>query len=104
MVPWPHMPSVPTLLKKIVDAAEPGRSGGSSSAPTMVSEPRGSQATALRQRSCTRANAARRSARLPVPRSGAPDTTTRVGSPPVWESMTSIACMPAWSATPGARV
>ena len=30
---------------------------------------------------------ARRSAMLPVPRSGKPSTTSRVGSPPVWESM-----------------
>jgi hypothetical protein len=45
------MPSVPTLLKKITDAAAPGVTGGSSSAPTSTSEPRGSLTTARRQAS-----------------------------------------------------
>src|SRR6185437_1750170 len=67
--------------------------GGSSSAPTMVSEPRGSRAMARRQWSCSSRKRARRSARVPMPRSGKPPVMTRVGSPPVWESMKSILCM-----------
>ena len=59
----------------------------------MVSEPRGSQAMALRQWSNSAPKRARRSASVPGPRSGNPDSTTRVGSPAVWESMTEILCI-----------
>src|SRR5882672_11447402 len=37
------------------------------------------------------------SATLPLPNSGPPDTTTRVGSPPVCESITLIAALPSQS-------
>src|SRR5208283_4318840 len=62
--------------------------GGTSKAPTVMSEPRGSFATAERKGSNCRRNRSRLSAKGPVPRSGPPEMTVRVGSPPVWESMT----------------
>ena len=51
MRPWPHMPRPPALLKKTTPAADPGSTGGVSSAPTIASWPRGSQTTAWRNRS-----------------------------------------------------
>src|SRR3954451_320018 len=69
-------------------AAQPGSAGSTSSAPTMTSDARGSFTHAERKRSNSRPKRSRRSARLPLPRSGSPSTTTRVGSPPVWESTT----------------
>ena len=55
MVPWPHMPSTPTLLKKITPKRQSGRCGAHSSAPTMASDPRGSLTMAERQASnCAR--------------------------------------------------
>ena len=46
MVPWPHMPRYPTLLKKITPAAEEGSDGSRRIAPTRASDPRGSLTTA----------------------------------------------------------
>ena len=57
---------------------------------TTTSLPRGSSTVAQRQASCSRASRVQRSAMLPWPRSGKPPTTSRVGSPPVCESMTSM--------------
>ena len=87
MVPWPHMPRYPVLLKKITPAVFAGSCGVQSRAPTITSLPRGSSTVVARQVSCCCASRARRCAMLPVPRSGKPSTTSRVGSPPVWESM-----------------
>src|SRR5437868_7468132 len=69
-------------------AAQPGSAGSTSSAPTITSDARGSLTHAERKRSNSQPKRSRRSARLPLPRSGSPSTTTRVGSPPVWESTT----------------
>src|SRR6185436_17763552 len=73
-------------------AAASGSEGSHSSAPTMTSDPRGSFTTAERNSSCRDRKQARRSAMLPAPRSGPPAITTRVGSPPVCESITWIRC------------
>src|SRR5881394_1074425 len=86
MAPWPHICSGPTLLKKITPAAQERSEGSNKRAPTSTSEPRGSLTTAERQRSCCSRKTCQRSATVPAPRSGAPATTTRVGSPPVWLS------------------
>ncbi len=75
-------------------ATQPGARGSTSSAPTIVSLPRGSQATAERKASWWRAKSARCSASVSPRNAGAPLSTTRVGSPAVWESMTAILCMP----------
>src|SRR5437867_1042857 len=56
----------------------------------MASLPRGSLTTAERTWSKRARKRSRRSAMGPVPSSGPPATTTRVGSPPVWESMMRI--------------
>src|SRR5436190_7022546 len=96
IVPWPHMLRYPTLLKKITPirsdwegerAREPC---SSSKAPTITSDPRGSFTIADRNRSCSSRNRFRRSEIGPLPRSGPPLITTRVGSPAVCESMTSM--------------
>ncbi len=87
-VPWPHMPRTPTLLKKITPHAAAGSDGSHRSAPTSTSEPRGSFTTADRTRSNRSRKTRARSATDPAPRSGPPATTTRVGSPAVWESIT----------------
>ena len=82
---------------EVADVVEEDHAGGAgrvdaartSSAPTITSEPRGSLTTAERKSSKSLAEAvagARPASRCP--RSGPPATTTRVGSPPVWESMT----------------
>src|ERR1700710_279858 len=68
-------------------AAHAGSSGSHNNAPTITSEPRGSVTTPERQSSCFVRRFSRRSASVPPPRSGPPDVTRRVGSPPVWESM-----------------
>src|SRR5947208_13423260 len=61
--------------------------GSQSNPPTNPSEPRGSLTTAERKRSCCSRKTFICSATVPPPRSGPPPMTTRVGSPPVWESM-----------------
>ena len=53
----------------------------------MASLPRGSFTTAERKVSNSSRKRSSRSAMVPRPRSGPPATTTRVGSPPVWESI-----------------
>ena len=93
IVPCPHIPRYPTLLKKMTPAAQRGSDGSQSSAPTITSEPRGSLTTAERKRSYSVRKRSRRSASVPSPRSGPPSTTSRVGSPPVCESMTRMRCM-----------
>src|SRR5215469_11996672 len=90
MVPWPHILRKPTLLKKITPAWQVGSCGWQSSAPTMASLPRGSLTTAERMWSKWLRKRSSRSWIGPLPRSGAPDIMTRVGSPPVWESTTRI--------------
>jgi hypothetical protein len=82
-------------LKKITPVAQAASSGGTSKAPTMTSEPRGSLTIAQRSSSNSRRNLSRRAASEPDPRSGPPAMTTRVGSPPVCESMTWILRMAA---------
>src|SRR3990167_6736395 len=77
-------------------AALAGSCGAQSSAPTTTSLPRGSSTVAARQASWRSASSARRSAMVPVPRSGKPSMTSRVGSPPVWESITWMRCMVLW--------
>src|SRR3954447_2223912 len=69
-------------------AAQLGSVGGTSMAPTITSLPRGSLTTAERNSSKRCWKTERRSVRLPAPRPGPPETTTRVGSPPVCVSMT----------------
>src|ERR1043165_3128583 len=64
--------------------------GGHSNAPTTASEPRGSFTTARRKSSCLSLKRSSRAESGPLPRSGAPLITTRVGSPPVCESITFI--------------
>src|SRR5512143_3254173 len=76
----------PTLLKKIAPQVLARSTGAQRIAPTITSEPRGSLTIARRHLSCSEAKRARRCAMSPLPRSGAPLTTTRVGSPPVCES------------------
>src|SRR5262249_20143914 len=78
----------PRLLKKMTPATQGGWAGRHGRAPRMTSEPRGSLTRAARKASCRSRKMARRSAMLPRPRSGPPATTTRVGSPPVCESIT----------------
>jgi hypothetical protein len=78
------------LLKKITPATQAGSDGGNKIAPTMTSDPRGSLTTAERKVSYRSRNTARRSAIVPTPSSGPPAVTTRVGSPPVWVSITEI--------------
>src|SRR5438067_527202 len=73
-------------------ATHAGSAGSHSNAPTSTSEPRGSLTTAERNSSKSARKRDRRSLKLPRPRSGPPATTTRVGSPAVWESMTWIRC------------
>src|SRR5271165_2971491 len=72
-------------------ASQEGSAGSHSRAPTMASLPRGSFTTAERNPSNWERKRASRSAMLPWPSSGPksdpPATTTRVGSPPVWESI-----------------
>src|SRR5206468_8367454 len=68
-------------------AAHDLSTGSTSSAPTSTSDPRGSFTTAERNESCRSRKVLSRSATLPPPRSGPPAMITRVGSPPVWESM-----------------
>ena len=60
---------------------------------TITSEPRGSFTTALRSSSKSVRKRSKRSSSGPVPESGPPDTRIRVGSPSVWESMTSMVWM-----------
>src|SRR5579863_10610174 len=76
------------LLKKMTPAAQAGSRGSHNNAPTMTSEPRGSFTIADRKLSCSVRKRSSRWVRGPWPRSGPPLTTTRVGSPPVWESIT----------------
>src|ERR1044071_10039085 len=64
--------------------------GEHNNAPTTASEPRGSFTTARRKSSCSSRKRLSRAEREPLPRSGAPLITTRVGSPPVCESITFI--------------
>ena len=78
------------MLKKITAASLAGSSGSQSNAPTAASEARGSKQSDVRSQSKFSRKRAKRSAKLPPPRSGAPETTSRVGSPAVWESMTRI--------------
>ena len=87
-MPCPHMPMVPTLLKKITPHELAASCAAHKSAPTRTSEPRGSFTTHERNVSNRARKTCARSASGPVPRSGPPATTTRVGSPPVCESMT----------------
>src|ERR1017187_395753 len=54
----------------------------------LTSDPLGSFTTAERKSSCFWRNRSSLEARASLPRSGPPLTTTRVGSPPVWESIT----------------
>ena len=86
MVPWPHMPRSPALLKKITPAAQAGSAGRTSSAPTSTSLPRGSLTTALRNQSWLAARSAAMAATVAPASAGPPSTTTRVGSPSVWLS------------------
>src|ERR1044072_4907036 len=62
--------------------------GGHNNAPTTASEPRGSFTTARRKSSCSSRKRSSLAESEPLPRSGAPSITTRVGSPPVCESIT----------------
>src|SRR5947207_1682858 len=78
------------LLKKMTPMSQPGSDGLQSNAPTITSEPLGSFTIAARQRSCLSRKMVSRCARVPLPRSGPPSRTSRVGSPPVWESRTAI--------------
>ncbi len=49
MVPCPHIPMQPTLLKKITPTSQLVSAGLQRSAPTIASEPRGSLTMAERQ-------------------------------------------------------
>src|SRR5579871_3572755 len=69
-----------------------GSVGGVSSAPISTSEPRGSLQTAARKPSWPRLSTSTRSLSGPAS-AGPPSTTTRVGSPPVCESMTRMRCI-----------
>src|SRR5215472_2870043 len=69
-------------------AAHSGFSGWQSSPPTTTSDPRGSFTTADLKVSCSRQNRSSLPANSPFPKSGPPLITRRVGSPPVWESIT----------------
>src|SRR5215467_3183258 len=60
----------------------------------MASEPRGSFTIAARQRSFFERKTSSRSAIVPLPRSGPPSRTSRVGSPPVCESRIAIRRVP----------
>src|SRR5579884_3542325 len=80
------MPRYPTLLKKITPATQDGSEGSQSKAPTTASDPRGSFTTADRNQSNSSRKTSNRLRSGPLPRFGAPDITTRVGSPAVWES------------------
>src|SRR5665213_1647699 len=71
-------------------AIQAGSTGSTNNAPTMTSDPRGSFTMAERKRSCSSRKTLSRSATAPAPRFGPPDMTTRVGSPPVCESMIPI--------------
>src|SRR5438094_6041464 len=70
-----------------------GPCGSLNSAPTTTSEPRGSFTTAERNQSYFDRNRCNLSASVPGPKSGAPEITSRVGSPPVWESMIRTLCV-----------
>src|SRR5581483_8982302 len=69
-------------------AAQLESQGSHSRPPTTTSDPRGSFTIAERNSSYALRNRASRSVSDPLPRSGPPATTSRVGSPPVWESTT----------------
>ena len=88
IVPWPHMPSMPTLLKKIMPATQPGARGSTAARRPWCR----CRAARRRRRSGRRRGGARsRRAARPACRRAArapPATTPRVGSPAVWESMT----------------
>src|SRR5690349_20680070 len=73
-------------------AAHSGSSGGQSSPPTTTSDPLGSFTTADRKVSCSRRKRFTLAAKSPLPKSGPPLITRRVGSPPVWESITLTLC------------
>src|SRR5579859_431555 len=68
-------------------ATQSGRLEGTTRAPTRTSEPRGSLTTAERNASYSLRNASSFSAVVAPEKSGPPLRTTRVGSPPVCESM-----------------
>src|SRR5579885_758924 len=84
MVPWPHIPKYPILLKKMTPPTHAGCSDSQNRPPTKASEPRGSFTTAERMESKL---VRKRSRRVAI---GPPASTMRVGSPPVWESTTRI--------------
>src|SRR5262245_21470032 len=69
-------------------AALPGDSGSHNSAPTMMSDPRGSLTVALRKESKRLRRWSSCPATEPRGRLGPPLTITLVGSPAVWESTT----------------
>src|ERR1700758_314797 len=75
-------------------AAHVRSTGSQSNAPTTTSDPLGSFTTAERKLSWYSRNRSSLSARAPLPSSGPPLTTSRVGSPPVWESITLTRCHP----------
>src|SRR5215467_251592 len=73
-------------------AAHSGFSGLHSSPPTTTSDPRGSFTTADLKVSCSARKRSNLPAKSPFPKSGPPLITRRVGSPPVWESITLTLC------------
>jgi len=91
MVPWPHIPRTPALLKKITPTTQSGSGEGTSIAPTSTSWPRGSFTHAARNQSCRPPRSAAISATVRPASAGPPESTVRVGSPSVWLSTKVIA-------------
>jgi hypothetical protein len=87
MVPWPHMFRKPALLKKITPAVACGETGWQQRADQHVVAAwlKNDGFDASRR---SRGRSGRGARHAAVPRSGKPSTTRRVGSPPVWESIT----------------
>ena len=90
IVPCPHMPRYPTLLKKMTPNWQVGSAGSTSNAPTRTSDPRGSFKTVVRKSSWSCLRRDNLSATEPVPRSNGGVSIRRVGSPPVCESKKGI--------------
>ena len=86
IVPCPHIPRTPALLKKITPHSQDGSGLGTRSAPTSTSLPRGSFTLAERNQSWRAERSAAISATVLPARDGPPETIVRVGSPSVWLS------------------
>jgi len=87
IMPWPHIPIGPERSKKMTPATQVGSLGGTSSAPTIGSDPRGSPTRSSHAARNRADMSARLAATVSPANSGKPASSTRVGSPPVCESM-----------------